>query len=59
MRCMRSGCDCGHEILIPVRLPMHDVHCAEVHAYQPRLRFMNRLFWNDIHHLLGCPVPSA
>ncbi|KAJ3505658.1 hypothetical protein NLJ89_g7301 [Agrocybe chaxingu] len=23
------------------------------------LRFMKRLFWNDIHHLLGLPVPSA
>lgn len=24
-----------------------------------KLRFMKRLFWNDIHHLLGFPVPSA
>ena len=24
-----------------------------------RLLFINRLFWNDIHHLLGLPVPSA
>lgn len=25
----------------------------------PKLRFMKRRFWNDIHHLLGFPVPSA
>lgn len=28
-------------------------------CYVPMLRFMNLLFWNDIHHLLGLPVPSA
>lgn len=27
--------------------------------YEPKLLFMNRLFWKDIHHLLGLPVPSA
>lgn len=31
---------------------------ASVH-HAPRLLFMKRLFWNDIHHLLGFPVPSA
>ena len=24
--------------------------------YEPRLLFMNRLFWNDIHHLLGLVI---
>ena len=36
---------------------------ASVHMYirktHARLLFMNLLFWNDIHHLLGLPVPSA
>lgn len=27
--------------------------------YEPKLLFMKRLFWNDIHHLFGLPVPSA
>ena len=31
----------------------------KVFLHDPKLLFMNRLFWNDIHHLLGLPVPSA
>lgn len=27
--------------------------------HEPKLRFMNRLFWKAIHHLLGFPLPSA
>jgi hypothetical protein len=29
------------------------------YSYVPKLLFMKRLFWKDIHHLLGLPVPSA
>lgn len=28
-------------------------------SHEPKLRFINRLFWNAIHHLLGFPLPSA
>lgn len=44
------------------------IHCcttySRLHGFVwiycvPKLRFMKRRFWNDIHHLLGFPVPSA
>ena len=44
---------------------MHTLHVQDDYFfYVPyvvydKLLFMNRLFWNDIHHLLGFPVPSA
>ncbi len=38
---------------------VHQCAPSFTYIYVPRLLFMKRLFWKDIHHLLGFPVPSA